>query len=151
MKTLATALLHHCLPVVCSCFQSTEDAEHAADWTPLLQPNRPTQYPTAQVCISLASTVESMETREPELSNIMSFVVFHCVLCVFFRLTIWPGFTSTILQYESNIMLCTDVSHKVLRSETVLSFMMGLRQQSGDQRFPEACTKELVGLIVLTK
>uniref|UniRef100_A0A8C7T025 Piwi like RNA-mediated silencing 1 n=1 Tax=Oncorhynchus mykiss TaxID=8022 RepID=A0A8C7T025_ONCMY len=67
------------------------------------------------------------------------------------RLTIWPGFTSTILQYESNIMLCTDVSHKVLRSETVLSFMMGLRQQSGDQRFPEACTKELVGLIVLTK
>uniref|UniRef100_A0A8C8HAY7 Piwi-like 1 n=1 Tax=Oncorhynchus tshawytscha TaxID=74940 RepID=A0A8C8HAY7_ONCTS len=67
------------------------------------------------------------------------------------RLTIWPGFTSTILQYESSIMLCTDVSHKVLRSETVLSFMMGLRQQSGDQRFPEACTKELVGLIVLTK
>uniref|UniRef100_A0AAZ3S1N8 Piwi-like protein 1 n=1 Tax=Oncorhynchus tshawytscha TaxID=74940 RepID=A0AAZ3S1N8_ONCTS len=35
------------------------------------------------------------------------------------RLTIWPGFTSTILQYESSIMLCTDVSHKVLRSETV--------------------------------
>uniref|UniRef100_A0A674BYW6 Piwi-like RNA-mediated gene silencing 1 n=1 Tax=Salmo trutta TaxID=8032 RepID=A0A674BYW6_SALTR len=67
------------------------------------------------------------------------------------RLTIWPGFTSTILQYESSIMLCTDVSHKVLRSETVLSFMMGLRQQNGDQRFPEACTKELVGLIVLTK
>ncbi|CAB1319687.1 unnamed protein product [Coregonus sp. 'balchen'] len=67
------------------------------------------------------------------------------------RLTIWPGFTTTILQYESSIMLCTDVSHKVLRSETVLSFMMGLRQQSGDQRFPEACTKELVGLIVLTK
>uniref|UniRef100_A0A6Q2XKA3 Piwi-like protein 1 n=1 Tax=Esox lucius TaxID=8010 RepID=A0A6Q2XKA3_ESOLU len=39
------------------------------------------------------------------------------------RLTIWPGFTTTILQYESSIMLCTDVSHKVLRSETVLSFM----------------------------
>ncbi|XP_067087216.1 piwi-like protein 1 isoform X3 [Osmerus mordax] len=67
------------------------------------------------------------------------------------RLTIWPGFTTTILQYESSIMLCTDVSHKVLRSETVLSVMAGLRQQCGEQRFPEACTKELVGLIVLTK
>ncbi|CAL8343202.1 unnamed protein product [Lota lota] len=67
------------------------------------------------------------------------------------RLTIWPGFTSTILQYESSIMLCTDVSHKVLRSETVLDFMVGLRQQCGPQRFPEICAKELIGLVVLTK
>ncbi|XP_071783920.1 piwi-like protein 1 isoform X6 [Centroberyx gerrardi] len=67
------------------------------------------------------------------------------------RLTIWPGFTTTILQYESSIMLCTDVSHKVLRSETVLDFMANLRQRCGNQRFPEACAKELVGLIVLTK
>ncbi|KAK0153788.1 Piwi-like protein 1 [Merluccius polli] len=67
------------------------------------------------------------------------------------RLTIWPGFTTTILQYESSIMLCTDVSHKVLRSETVLDFMISLRQQCGPQRFPEICAKELVGLVVLTK
>ncbi|XP_023249891.1 piwi-like protein 1 [Seriola lalandi dorsalis] len=67
------------------------------------------------------------------------------------RLTIWPGYTTTILQYESAIMLCTDVSHRVLRSETVLDFMANLRQQCGPQRFPEICTKELVGLIVLTK
>ncbi|KAG7489102.1 hypothetical protein JOB18_004908 [Solea senegalensis] len=67
------------------------------------------------------------------------------------RLTIWPGYSTTILAYESSIMMCTDVSHKVLRSETVLDFMINLRQQCGSQRFPEACTKELVGLIVLTK
>uniref|UniRef100_A0A8C9X044 Piwi-like RNA-mediated gene silencing 1 n=1 Tax=Sander lucioperca TaxID=283035 RepID=A0A8C9X044_SANLU len=67
------------------------------------------------------------------------------------RLTIWPGYTTTILRYESSIMLCTDVSHKVLRSETVLDFMANLRQKCGNQRFPEICTKELVGLIVLTK
>ncbi|XP_064210077.1 piwi-like protein 1 [Anguilla rostrata] len=67
------------------------------------------------------------------------------------RLTIWPGFTTTILQYESSIMLCTDVSHKVLRSETVLSVMGRLRRECGPEHFPEACTKELVGLIVLTK
>ncbi|TDH12570.1 hypothetical protein EPR50_G00048300 [Perca flavescens] len=67
------------------------------------------------------------------------------------RLTIWPGYTTTILRYESSIMLCTDVSHKVLRSETVLDFMANLRQKCGNQRFPEICAKELVGLIVLTK
>ncbi|MCJ8735396.1 hypothetical protein PDJAM_G00246210 [Pangasius djambal] len=66
------------------------------------------------------------------------------------RLTIWPGFVTNILQYESSIMLCLDVSHKVLRSETVLDFMASLRQ-CGDQRFIELCTKELVGVIVLTK
>ncbi|XP_068460923.1 piwi-like protein 1 [Clinocottus analis] len=67
------------------------------------------------------------------------------------RLTIWPGYTTTILQYETSIMLCTDVSHKVLRSETVLDFMVNLRQKCGNQRFPEICSKELIGLIVLTK
>uniref|UniRef100_A0A3Q1EIB0 Piwi-like RNA-mediated gene silencing 1 n=1 Tax=Acanthochromis polyacanthus TaxID=80966 RepID=A0A3Q1EIB0_9TELE len=67
------------------------------------------------------------------------------------KLTIWPGFTTTILQYESAIMMCTDVSHRVLRSETVLDFMASLRQQCGNQRFSEICAKELIGLIILTK
>ncbi|KAG9354828.1 hypothetical protein JZ751_001541 [Albula glossodonta] len=62
-----------------------------------------------------------------------------------------PRFTTTILQYESSIMLSMDVSHKVLRSETVLSVMSRLRKECAPQHFPEACTKELVGLIVLTK
>ena len=67
------------------------------------------------------------------------------------RLTIWPGYTTAILHYEHSIMLSIDVSHRVLRSETVLDFMSSLRQQCGNQRFPEICTKELIGLIVLTK
>ncbi|KAM6930622.1 piwi-like protein 1 [Xenentodon cancila] len=67
------------------------------------------------------------------------------------KLTIWPGFSTTILHYESSIMMCTDVSHKVLRSETVLDFMCNLRQRCGSERFPEYCAKELIGLIVLTK
>ncbi|KAH0619368.1 hypothetical protein JD844_019417, partial [Phrynosoma platyrhinos] len=67
------------------------------------------------------------------------------------RLMIWPGFTTSILQYETSIMLCTDVSHKVLRSETVLDFMYSLYEQVEVQRFKEACEKELVGLIVLTR
>nr|XP_035950899.1 piwi-like protein 1 isoform X3 [Halichoerus grypus] len=67
------------------------------------------------------------------------------------RLVIWPGFTTSILQYENNIMLCTDVSHKVLRSETVLDFMFNLYHQTEEQKFQEQVSKELIGLIVLTK
>ncbi|XP_056889772.1 piwi-like protein 1 [Takifugu flavidus] len=67
------------------------------------------------------------------------------------RLTIWSGYTSTILPYESAIMMCTDVSHRVLRSETVLDFMINLRQQCGSHNFIDICTKELIGLIILTK
>eukprot|EP00069_Balaena_mysticetus_P005325 bmy_17974T0 len=67
------------------------------------------------------------------------------------RLVIWPGFTTSILQYENNIMLCTDVSHKVLRSETVLDFMFSLFHQTEEHKFQEQVSKELIGLIVLTK
>lgn len=66
-------------------------------------------------------------------------------------MVIWPGFTTSILQYENNIMLCTDVSHKVLRSETVLDFMFSLYHQTEEHRFQEQVSKELIGLIVLTK
>ncbi|XP_033924233.1 piwi-like protein 1 isoform X2 [Melopsittacus undulatus] len=67
------------------------------------------------------------------------------------RLMVWPGFTSSILQYEKSIMLCVDVSHKVLRSETVLDFMYSLYYQVEEQRFKDTCAKELIGLIVLTR
>ncbi|KFP74741.1 Piwi-like 1, partial [Apaloderma vittatum] len=67
------------------------------------------------------------------------------------RLIVWPGFTSSILQYEERIMLCVDVSYKILRSETVLDFMYSLYYQVEEQRFKDACTKELIGLVVLTK
>ncbi|NXM66782.1 PIWL1 protein, partial [Serilophus lunatus] len=67
------------------------------------------------------------------------------------RLMIWPGFSSSILQYEESIMLCADVSHKVLRGETVLDVMHSLHSQVGVERFRDTCAKELIGLIVLTR
>ncbi|XP_077135126.1 piwi-like protein 1 [Ranitomeya variabilis] len=67
------------------------------------------------------------------------------------RLSIWPGFSTSILQYESSIMLSIDVSHKVLRNETVHDIMSSLYSSCGPQRFQDACCKELIGQIVLTK
>ncbi|XP_053313403.1 piwi-like protein 1 [Spea bombifrons] len=67
------------------------------------------------------------------------------------NLIIWPGFTTSILQYENSIMLCIDVSHKVLRSETVLDLMYTLHENVGAHNFHNACSKELIGQIVLTR
>ncbi|KAG8452990.1 hypothetical protein GDO86_004701 [Hymenochirus boettgeri] len=67
------------------------------------------------------------------------------------RLTILQGYVTSILQYETSILLSVDVSHKVLRSETVLDLMENLYSMHGDASFQDACTKELLGKIVLTK
>ncbi|NWI90149.1 PIWL1 protein, partial [Pitta sordida] len=67
------------------------------------------------------------------------------------RLMVWPGFSTSILQYEESIMLCVDVSYKVLRDETVLDSMHNLYSQFGEERFRDACAKELIGLVVLTR
>ncbi|KAJ7320095.1 hypothetical protein JRQ81_019606 [Phrynocephalus forsythii] len=67
------------------------------------------------------------------------------------KLTLWPGFAVSVGQFENKVMLCADVSHKVLRNESVLEFMTTLYDNVGRERFTEACEKELVGLIVLTR
>uniref|UniRef100_A0A6J0V0B6 Piwi-like protein 4 isoform X1 n=1 Tax=Pogona vitticeps TaxID=103695 RepID=A0A6J0V0B6_9SAUR len=67
------------------------------------------------------------------------------------KLTLWPGFAVSVGQFENKVMLCADVSHKVLRNESVLQFMTTLYENVGRERFTEVCEKELVGLIVLTR
>ncbi|XP_078682114.1 piwi-like protein 1 [Branchiostoma floridae x Branchiostoma belcheri] len=66
-------------------------------------------------------------------------------------LEVWPGFVTSILQYEANVMLMADVSHKILRSDTVLSFMYELYGQVDPEGFYEICSGKLVGEIALTR
>ncbi|XP_048454354.1 piwi-like protein 4 [Rhincodon typus] len=67
------------------------------------------------------------------------------------RLILWPGFSTSVLRYETQILLSVDISHKVLRNETVLDFMIELYNRVGDQHFSDTCMKELVGFVVLTR
>ncbi|XP_077995960.1 piwi-like protein 1 [Glandiceps talaboti] len=66
------------------------------------------------------------------------------------KLELWPGFSSSILQYETNVMLCADVSHKVLRQDTVLELLYAMNAESS-RDFYDHATKKLVGEIVLTR
>lgn len=69
---------------------------------------------------------------------------------LFTRLELWPGFVTSILQYERNIMLGLDISHKILRTDTVYDFMNDI-YNSGKPNFFDLVTKGLVGEIVLTR
>jgi len=67
-----------------------------------------------------------------------------------YRLELWPGFITSILNYDAGIMLCADVSHKILRTDTVLDYLNELNARVR-RNFHEVATKNLVGEIVLTK
>ncbi|CAH3013726.1 unnamed protein product [Porites evermanni] len=66
-----------------------------------------------------------------------------------FKLELWPGYTTSILQYETDILLSADVSHKVLRQSTVLDYLYELYNTKKD--FYNEATKRVVGQIVLTR
>ncbi|XP_029341152.1 piwi-like protein Siwi [Acyrthosiphon pisum] len=40
-----------------------------------------------------------------------------------YKLQLWPGYEATIGRYEDNILLCAEISTKVMRQETVLDFL----------------------------
>ena len=70
-----------------------------------------------------------------------------------YRIDLWPGFITSILQYEDNVMLCADVSHKIMRADTVYDYLNDLYQQFGSnpKEFHDRAMKTLVGEIVLTR
>lgn len=39
------------------------------------------------------------------------------------KLQLWPGYETSIGKYEDNILLCAEISTKVMRQETVLDFL----------------------------
>ena len=73
-----------------------------------------------------------------------------CNIYFQFRLELLPGFATAIQQYERQIMLCTEVQHKILRTETVLDLLDDLHRRN-PRSFTDAAVKALVGEIVLTK
>ncbi len=66
------------------------------------------------------------------------------------RIEIWPGVISAIRCHEEQLLMCCEMSHKILRTDTVLDFMYDLYRRCRD-RFQEVCTQTLVGTSALTR
>ena len=67
------------------------------------------------------------------------------------RLELWPGYTTSIMPYETEVLLSADVSHKVLRQTTVLEYLYELYNSVNQREFHSIATKKLVGQIILTR
>ncbi|XP_072467417.1 piwi-like protein 4 [Notamacropus eugenii] len=67
------------------------------------------------------------------------------------KLSLWPGFAISVSQFENKLMFTANVTHKVLRNETVLELMTDLYNRKEKLYFIEICEKELLGCIVLTR
>ncbi|CAH1795347.1 unnamed protein product [Owenia fusiformis] len=66
------------------------------------------------------------------------------------RLQVWPGYITAIERHEGGLLLQADVSHRVLRTETVLDVLDTLVKRS-PQTFQDEAVKLLVGTTVLTR
>ncbi|XP_048657419.1 piwi-like protein 2 isoform X2 [Marmota marmota marmota] len=66
------------------------------------------------------------------------------------RLQIWPGYAASIRRTDGGLFLLADVSHKVIRNDSVLDVMHAMYQQS-KENFQDECSKLLVGNIVITR
>ncbi|XP_020631825.1 piwi-like protein 1 isoform X2 [Orbicella faveolata] len=75
----------------------------------------------------------------------------HPIMIDKFKLELWPGYTTSIMPYETEVLLSADVSHKVLRQTTVLEYLYELYNTVNQRDFHSTATKKLVGQIILTR
>jgi len=65
------------------------------------------------------------------------------------RVELWPGYFTSINPNQVGMMLIADVTHKVLRTDTVLDFMYEL--SSNRNNWKEIVNSQMIGQIVLTR
>merc|ERR1719435_227497 len=69
-----------------------------------------------------------------------------------YKLELWPGYVTSIRQHESQILLCCEVSHKILRTDTVLQQIGEVHQKTrGGPSFHADVEKALLGAIIITR
>ena len=65
-----------------------------------------------------------------------------------YKLELWPGYETSIRQHEEDILLCCEITHKALRTDTVLDQLGQFRRSPN---FHQAAEKALLGQVVLTR
>lgn len=64
------------------------------------------------------------------------------------KLQLWPGYVTSIRQHESDLMLCAEMSCKVMRTETLLDIMQEVYRES--RNFKQEFLNKVLGMTVLT-
>jgi len=60
---------------------------------------------------------------------------------------LWPGYQTSIRQHESDILLCTEIAHKVMRTDTLYNILSEAIRDSDD--YQTAFKREIIGELIL--
>ena len=64
----------------------------------------------------------------------------------------WPGYVTSILQFETSTMLNVDITHKVLHTKSVLDAMYDeYNACRGAPNFRERVAKQIIGQTIMTR
>ncbi|KAM3965654.1 argonaute 3 [Aphomia sociella] len=66
-----------------------------------------------------------------------------------YKLEVWPGYVTAVDEYEGGLMLTLDSTHRVLRTQSVLSFIKETVHQEGSN-WKKALSERLIGCSVMT-
>lgn len=66
-----------------------------------------------------------------------------------YRMELWPGYVTSIRQHESKILMCSEITHKVMRRDTVLDFLKECYQQNPKEA-RKLFERGIIGAVVLT-
>lgn len=67
-----------------------------------------------------------------------------------FKLQVWPGYKTTINQYEEKLLMVVEITHKVLRMDTVLQMLKEYAATKGNN-YKKIFLEDVVGRVVMTQ
>ncbi|KAJ0175571.1 hypothetical protein K1T71_008730 [Dendrolimus kikuchii] len=66
-----------------------------------------------------------------------------------FKLQVWPGYKTTINQYEEKLLMVAEITHKVLRMDTVLQMLSEYAATKGSN-YKKIFLEDVIGRVVIT-
>lgn len=67
------------------------------------------------------------------------------------KLEIWPGYVTAVAEHEGGVMLCLDVTFRVLNQRTVYDMMKEAYAGSSEANFRSSFEQAVLGAVVLTR
>lgn len=65
-----------------------------------------------------------------------------------FNIELWPGYVTSIRNHEQNVLICNEITHKVMRTDTVYELMQRIYREQRD--FTTNFLSAIIGQTVLT-
>ncbi|XP_034472426.1 protein argonaute-3 [Drosophila innubila] len=66
------------------------------------------------------------------------------------KLEVWPGYVTAVDEYDGGLMLCCDVSHRLLCQKTVLDMLTEICQHNRSN-YQDVAKKYLLGSVIITR